>query len=287
MKYRIILPLILAIAAFASCKSEYDLLCASSDTDKKYEGAFNYYNQGKYEKAIRLFESLSIEVSGTERGDTVEYYKAMSNYKFKDYLTAETNFESFATTYPRSPFTENARYLRILCLYKSTYRYELDQKPSTKCLGVIAEYLTDYPDTQHLEDCQKIISDLSERMDKKAYEAAKLYYKMEDYQAARVALKNVLKEDAENIYREDILYYTAMSSFRYAYHSIPEKQKARYLEFVDDYLNFAGEYPESSHTNELKTLYKRAQKALGKYTGTEDELEEKTREFERKLKKMS
>lgn len=263
------------------------MLCASSDTDKKYEAAFNYYNQGKYEKAIRLFESLSIEVSGTERGDTVEYYKAMSNYKFKDYATAETNFESFATTYPRSPFTENARFLRVLCLYSSTYRYELDQKPTSKCLGVIAEYLTDYPETQHLEACQKIIDDLSERMDKKAYEAARLYYKMEDYQAARVALKNVLKEDADNRYREEILFYTAMSSFRYAYHSIPEKQKARYLEFVDDYLNFAGEYSESSYLPQLQTLYKRAQKSLGKYSGTEDELNEKTKEFERKLKKMS
>jgi outer membrane protein assembly factor BamD len=37
--------------------------------------------------------------------------------------------------------------------------------------------------------------------------------------------------------------------------SVPEKQKERYLTFQDDYLNFVGEYPESSHRKELDSLY--------------------------------
>lgn len=287
MKHKLLFVLVVAVAAVSSCKSQFELLCASSDTDKKYDEAFNYYNVGKYEKAIRLFESLKLECQNTPREDTVEFYKGMSNYKFKDYLTAETNFQNFAISFPRSPFTESARFLRIDCLYRSTYRYELDQKPSTATLSAIAEYLTDYPDTPHLEECQAIIDDLSERMDRKAYEAAKLYYKMEDYQAAHVALKNVLKDDSENIYREEVLYYTCMSSYKYAFLSVPEKQKERYLEFVDDYYNFIGEYPESEHNKELKLLYRRALKALDRYTGSDEELEEKTKEFERDLKRIS
>ena len=103
-------------------------------------------------------------------------------------------------------------------------------------------------------------------MDRKAYENARLYYKMEDYQAASVALRNVLKDNSENIYREDILYYIAMSSYKYASMSVQNKQKERYLIFVDDYLNFVGEYPESSYRGELDGLYKRAQRALGRNT---------------------
>ena len=40
---------------------------------------------------------------------------------------------------------------------------------------------------------------------------------MEDYLASRIAFRNVLKDDAENMYREDILYYIAMSSYKYAH----------------------------------------------------------------------
>ena len=92
---------------------------------------------------------------------------------------------------------------------------------------------------------------------------------MEDYLAARVAFRNVLKDDAENIYREDILYYIAMSSYKYAYLSVPAKQKERYLSFMDDYFNFVGELPESSYRKELDMVYARAQKALGKH-GVQD-----------------
>ena len=110
-----------------------------------------------------------------------------------------------------------------------------------------------------------MLDDLNERLDKKAFENARLYYKMEDYKASTVALRNVLKDDSENRYREDILYNIAMSSYKYASESIPEKQKERYLVFVDDYLNFIGEYAESDYRRELDGLYRRVQRLLGKY----------------------
>ena len=127
--------------------------------------------------------------------------------------------------------------------------------------------------------------DLNERLDKKAYEAARLYYKMENYKSARVAFRNVLKDDADNIYREDILYYIAMSSYNYAHMSIPEKQKERYLTFVDDYLNFIGEIPQSHYRKELDTVYRKAQKALGRdITIEDDEMSEK--DFAKERRKL-
>ena len=115
-----------------------------------------------------------------------------------------------------------------------------------------------------MDACYDMLKDLQERLDRKDFEAGRQYYVMEDYVAARVKLKNVLKANADNVYREDILYYTALSSYNYARLSIPEKQKERYLTFVDDYLNFAGEYPESAHKAELDGIYRRVRKFLGK-----------------------
>ena len=109
-----------------------------------------------------------------------------------------------------------------------------------------------------------MLDELGERLDRKAYENAKLYYKMEDYLASRVAFRNVLKDDAENIYREDILYYIAMSSYKYATMSVHEKQKERYLTFIDDYFNFVGELPDSHYRKELDEIYAKVQKTLGR-----------------------
>ena len=285
MKLRILAFAAVAMVAFASCKSQYEILLNSNDADLKYEAAFQYFNEGKYSKAGSLFESLSVLTNGTERDDTVRYYWGLSNYKFKDYYTAETNFANFLEVYPRSPFASEARFLRLDCLYRSTLRYELDQNPTYKAMSEISEYIMEFPKNPHMETCRDMLADLGERLDRKAYEGAKLYYKMEDYKASRVAFRNVLKDDADNIYREDILYYIAMSSYNYAHNSIPEKQKERYLTFLDDYYNFIGEIPDSHYRKELDVVYRRAQKALGRDVAADsDEMTE--RDFAKERRKV-
>ena len=257
MNKRILIAAALLLVALGACKSQYEALLESNDTEAKYAAAFDFFSEGKYNKAAQLFESLSIITNGTERDDTVQYYWGLSNYRAKDYYTAETNFEKFLEKYPRSTFAESAAFLRLDCLYRATLRYELDQTPSYKCITAINEYLMNHPDSEYKSVCNHMLDDLAERLDHKAYESAYLYYKMEDYLAARVALRNVLKEDAENRYREDILYYTAMASYKYADQSVPAKQKERFLVFYDDYYNFIGEYPESERRPELDRIYKK------------------------------
>ena len=258
--FRFVAAAAILAAALSSCKSQYEILLNSNDVDLKYEAAFQYYNEAKYTKAAALFESMSVLTSGTERDDTVQYYWGLSNYKAKDYVVAETNFQNFIESYPRSPFASEARFLRLDCLYRSTLRYELD------------------PEATNLDICQDMMDDLNERLDTKAFEAARLYYKMEDYIASRVTFRNILKDDAETMYREDILYYIAMSSYKYAQLSVVQKQKDRYMTFVDDYLNFIGEYPDSGYRRELDAIYRRVQRLLGRYPGAEavpEEIDEK------------
>ena len=286
MKLRDLILVLVATAAMCSCKSQYEILLNSNDADAKYEGAFHYFNEGKYSKAASLFESLSVLTNGTERDDTVRYYWGLSNYKYKDYYTAETNFSQFIESYPRSPFTSEARYLRLDCLYRSTLRWELDQAPTYKTISAISEYILEFPDNEHMESCRDMLDELNERLDRKAYEAAKLYYKMEDYLASRAAFRNVLKDDSENVYREDILYYIAMSSYKYAYLSYQVKQKERYLTFMDDYYNFIGEIPDSHYRKELDIMYNRARKALGKHFVEPDGPEMSERDFAKERKKI-
>ena len=285
-KINFIVAVIAALVLTNSCKSQFELLLNSNDADKKYEAAFAYFNEGKYSKAASLFESLSMLTDGTSRDDTVRYYWGLSNYKYKDYYTAETNFDQFIQSFPRSPFISDATYLRIDCLYRSTLRYELDQTPTYKAISAISQYILEHPETEHMKVCRDMLLELNERLDKKAYEAAKLYYKMEDYLASRVAFKNVLKDDSENIYREDILYYIAMSSYKYAHQSVPAKQKERYLAFVDDYYNFIGEVPESPYRKELDVIYSRAQKALGKQGVVTEDSEMTEKDFAKERKKV-
>ena len=254
---RLFAALAIALALAGACKSEYDALLQSSDSEAKYKAAFKYFNEGKYNRAAELFESLSVLTSGTARDDTVQYYWALSNYSNSDFGTAETNFSNFLQNFPLSPFADQAEFLHLDCLFKSTLRYELDQTPTYSAISAISTYLAKHPSGANADVCRGMVRDLNERLDRKAFENARIYYTMEDYKASRVAFKNILKEDADNIYREDILYYSAMSSYKYADLSVSARQKERFLVFEDDYLNFIGEYPESKHRKELDALNKK------------------------------
>lgn len=264
MKIRLFTLIALIVALGTSCKSEYETLLQSNDVSAKYEAAFQYFEAGKYSRAVALFESLKLSVRGTAQDDTVQYYTGLANYRWGDIYTAETCFDSFIKTFPLSVFSDRANYYYIECLYQQTLRYELDQNPTYKAMDYIKEYLKKHPESEYKSDFEAMMVDLNERLDKKAYEAAKVYYHTEDYKAAQYAFKNVLKEDASNIYREDVLYYTAMSSYKYAFNSVFEKQRERYMTFTDDYYNFISEFPDSKYRRELDNLSKRVEKILKK-----------------------
>lgn len=262
MKVKTLLVTLLVLAAIVGCKSQYDLILNSSDADLKYKTAMQLFEKKKYSKAAEMFESLSLLTKGTEQDDTVQFYWGLSNYKYGDYQTAESNLSQFAATFPLSPFLEEAKYLQLDCLYKSTYRYELDQQPTYKALNAMGVFQIENPGSIYHEAVAKMMDDLNDRLEMKAYKSAYLYYHMEDYLAAHYALKNVLRDNADNRYREEVLFYTAMSAYKYAFHSIPDKQKERYLEFVDDYYNLVSEYPESKYRKELDDLYEKVQKII-------------------------
>jgi len=282
--FKIAITALAAMLLASSCASRYDELLASNDVDEMYKGAFDYFNAGKYQKAASLFEALAVYTNGTAKDDTVQYYWGLSNYKYKDFITAETNFKRFIETYPQSPFTDEAKFYRIDCLYRQTERYELDQVPTYTAMAAIDQYMRESPNSDYKNECRVMRLDLSNRLDRKAYESAKLYYKMEDYKAARVAFKNILKDNADNIYREDILYYIGKSSYKYAQLSVKSKQKDRYLTFIDDYLNFVGEFPDSKYRPEMESLYAKSQKFLGRYNGSEELLNQKEADFEKARK---
>ena len=77
-----------------------------------------------------------------------------------------------------------------------------------------------------------------------------------------------------------------MSSYKYAHESVPAKQKERYLSFVDDYLNFVGELPESHYRKELDVVYQRAQKALGRHGVTDVDEEMTEKDFAKERRKL-
>jgi len=260
-KIKLLSTTIIAIVVLAGC-SGYEKILKSKDNELKYSKALFYYDKGDFYRASLLLEQILPIYRGTNRADTVNFYYAYSQYGQGDFLLASSYFDSFRKNYPKSIFTEQSEYLYAYCFYQTSPRSELDQENTILAIEALQEFISKYPSSKKAEDANKIIAELFNKLEEKAYKSAWLYYHTENYKAAIVAFENSLKEFPNSKYREEQIYLTLCSAFLYAENSIAEKQKERYQAAEDFYFNFAAEFPNSERMKEAQKMHEKSLKAL-------------------------
>jgi len=249
-KYFIIIFTLLI--AFSSCK--YQKLLKNSNTDLKYKKAKEYYEEGDYARAMSLYQQLVSIYKGTEKGEEVSYYFAYCNYNLKDYIYAGHHFRKFANSFPNSKYAEECSFLSAYCYYLDSPKTSLDQETTRKAISEIQLYVGRYPESERIEECNKLLDDLRKKLEKKSYENAYLYYKIFQYKAASIAFKQSLIKYPETEYKEDILFYILKSDYLFAEKSVLAKYKERLNIALKSYKSFAKKFPESDYIKEANKI---------------------------------
>jgi outer membrane protein assembly factor BamD len=255
-KFRIIL-ISLTSLIFFSC-SEYQKVLKSADYNFKYQKAVEYYETGDFYRAQSLFDELVSIFKGTDKAEDILYYYADCHYQQKDYILAAYYFDNFAKTFPYSEKTEKAAYTAAYCYYQNSPKPSLDQADTYKAIDAMQLYINKYPKSEFIDEANNIIATLRSKLEKKSYENAKLYFKLGNYQAATISLKNSIKEFPDSEYREEVLYLVIKSSYMLAEMSIIAMQGERYQNTVSEYYVFIDEYPESEYLEEVEKMYEKS-----------------------------
>jgi outer membrane protein assembly factor BamD len=250
-----------AAFVFLSC-SGYEKILKSDDYNLKYTKAFEYYNDQEYLRSGNVFDQIAPVFRGTKKADSVYFFQAMSYFKQANYEIAGHYFQLFSQTYGNSPFVEDAAFYEAYCYYLSSPRPELDQANTYLALDAMRLYLVRYPNSKRVDECEKYVTELREKLMQKSYMGAKLYYNLEDYKASLTALKSSLVDFPETQYREEILFMIVKSSYMLAVNSIESKQPERFQDTIDDYYSFIAEYPGSKFNKDAVRLYDNASEYL-------------------------
>jgi len=254
--------LALLIITLGGCKSKYEKLKASNDYAKKYQEAIKYYNQKDYNKALGLFEVLVERYRGRAEAEDLFYYYAFTNYKLKDYTSARYHFKTFADTYPSSTRAEECRFFSAYCYYLDSPIYSLDQDNTMKAIEALQLFINLYPKSDRVTEASKLIQNLRDKLETKAYANAKLYLTISDYQSAVIAFNNALRDYPDTKYAEEMEYLTVRAQYLYANHSLEYKQEERYT-LAEVYANqFNEKYPNSTYGSDVKTLAKNSERGI-------------------------
>ena len=255
------LILLIGIILSVSC-SKHSRILKSGDNELKYEVAVDLFEKGDYYRAIQLFDQLIAVYRGTERIESINYYYAYCYYEQEDYLLASYYFKRFAQNYPSNPKAESCMYLNAYCYYLDSPKYSLDQTNTYEAIKEMQIFINLYPDSDSLENCNYIIDELRNKLEKKAIEIGIQYYKTRHYKAAITSLENVMNDFPDSENREQILYFIMKSYYFYAIHSVKDKKDERYQQAIEIYNDIMYLFPESKYQRELKTMHQNATNKL-------------------------
>lgn len=254
--------LIIFILVAGGCKSKYEKLKASNDNAKKYQAALAYYNKKDYSKALDLFETLVQRYRGQAQAEDLYYYYAYANYNLKDYTSARYHFKTFADTYPASQRAEECRFMAAYCFYLDSPIYSLDQSNTNSAIEALQLFINLYPKSERVAEAGKLIQNLRDKLEKKAFENAKLYLTIGDFQSAVMAFGNAMRDYPDTKYAEEMDFLTIKSQYEYADHSRNYSQVERFNLALSYEQQFAEKYPTSKYLSQALSLKKESEQGI-------------------------
>lgn len=249
-------------ALFATSCSKYQKLLKSTDYEEKYQMAFVYYNQGDYYRAIQLFDQVMPFFRGTDRAETIAYHYAYAHYNQKDYILASFYFKRFINTYPRSRFVEECTFMSAYCKYLDSPVHSLDQTNTKEAIQELQLFINKFPASDRVDEANRLIDDLRGKLELKEMEIARLYYRMEYYNAAITAFKNILKDFPDTDFREEIMFSILKAHYDFASKSIDARKEERFRNALEAYDNFIAQFPASSFLREANTIQRNVLRQL-------------------------
>lgn len=247
--------LILLTVILSSCGS-YNKIVKSTDYEYKYKKAIEYYEDGEYVRSGTLLKELVSIYRGTNRADKVYYYYAKSMIGQKDYLMAGHFFKSLIKEYPMSDFAEESYFMDGYCSYLMSPKARLDQNVTTEAIDALQLYVNLYPFNDRVDEANRLIDELNDKLVYKAYLSAKLYYDFENYKASVIALTNCLNKFPDSKYREELKFMLLESKYMLAIGSVYDKKQERLSSALDEYFAFVDEFPESKHIKDAEKYHK-------------------------------
>lgn len=261
--------ILLTALVFASC-SPLQKALKVDDSAYKNEVADQLYEKGKYKQAIRLYEQVEKKEGWTANYQSMYYKYSKSYYNAKKWEAAKPMFQKFNLLYLTSTNREETMYLEAMSAYQMSEVFTLDQHVTYEGIQKFETFLTAYPESQYKDDANTKMRELTEKIERKAYESAKLFNKIgeytRDYNAAIVALDNFLLDYPGTVYKSEALFYKFDSAYKLALNSVYSKMEDRLKNAVslhEDLINYDA---DTKHKEEADRMLNRLNKELQQFS---------------------
>jgi len=258
--------LFITFLVITSC-SKFSKLQKTGTDQEKYDAAMSYYKKGDFYKSGLLFEELIPLLKGSTESELAQFYYAYTQYQQGQYNTSQFLFKKFYDTYARSDYAQEALYMHAFSLYKDSSPYNLDQTSTFTAISAMQDFINTYPESAFREECTKYILELRSKLERKAYERAKLYHKVSDFnmmslKSAVISIENFRKDFPDSQYNEELAFLKVESQYNLASNSFSVKQKDRFQDVIKFYQELIDKYPTGKYNRDAEQMFEDSQKQI-------------------------
>ena len=209
------------------------------------------FEKEKWAKASAELSKMILNYPGYPAVDTAQFMLGISYFQQELFVLAAGEFKKIPRNFPSSPLACQAAYYTTYSQFLLAPKNPAyDQKDAASAVEALRGFLDEWPACGWADSARTLLALALDRLAKKDFSIGRLYFKMRDYEAARIYLQGVVDEYGESNYGPEALYLFALSL---------EKEK-KYDLARAKYEAFLSVYPSHRHSNEVREKLKKNSK---------------------------
>lgn len=164
------------------CSSSVDMSNSSPEDHLQY--AIKLYEDEDYEVAMREFETILLQYSGSSLIDDAQYYLGLTRYQREEYVIAAYEFSKLIKNMPASSFVPDAQFMLAESYFGLSPNYNLDQVYTNKAIQEYQAFIDFFPLNEKVHQAEEKIKELNLKLAKKSLSIANIYKKLSYYTAS-------------------------------------------------------------------------------------------------------
>jgi outer membrane protein assembly factor BamD len=174
--------------------SKKPVIDLAATPQEEFSRAMDLFQMKNYRHAAVAFQNVVFNFPGSGYAADAQFYLAESYFLKKDFNSAIPEYEFFINSFPGNQYLEDAYYKLALSYFKITPSVNRDPSIIEKTAEVLEILEERFPETKYREEIINIRWEITSRWAEKQYRIGELYYKGEEYGAARIYF-NVVQDN--------------------------------------------------------------------------------------------
>ncbi len=181
------------------------------DAESQYRKAMELYERGKYFAASEAFRLMIFNYSGVSYIDSVQYHLGMCYFSDEDYILASAEFRRLVRNFPTSELADDGQLMIGKCYYRSAPKdVGLDQSDTYTAIAELEDFAEDFPQSPLRSEAADLLARCRSKIAMKIFRNGEQYYRLGNYESARIYLERVITEFESPEWRGCALYLLAL-----------------------------------------------------------------------------